>query len=126
MGTTKIIAHIDRNVIHSEYHRQILPGEDVSPVDLTVKLIHQFTTAQSTVKEIELKEFEIPADFLVSSTGLPGTTEITQVGDINIANPRYNTDLFVEILEVRETVRPAAEDWSVGPWVWVWLRSRAA
>lgn len=103
MGTTRIIADIDRNVIHGQYIRKILAGEDTSPVDLTVKLIHRYITPQNTVKEIDLHEIVIPSEFLISSSGLPGTTEVEQITQINIANPRYIKDLFLEISEVRET-----------------------
>jgi len=104
MGTTRIIADIDRNIIHGQYIRTISPGEDITPVDLTVKLIHQFVTPQNTVKEIELKEITVPSRFLKNSTGLPGTTSIQQESQINIGHPRYIVDLFLEISEVRESV----------------------
>lgn len=103
MGSTTIIANLDRNVISGEYIRTIAPGEDPAPVDLTLKLTHQYVTPQNTLKEIELHEIEIPADFLKFSTGIPGTMEFQQSAIINIANPRYNENLFIEISEVRDS-----------------------
>ena len=104
MGTTKIKASLDRNVIHGEYIRRIDVGENPDPVDITVKLLHQYITPNETLKELELQSFEVPASFLDTSNGLFGTTTFEQNAIVTIANPSYLIDLFLEILEVRDTV----------------------
>jgi len=103
MGITKIKANLDRNIIHGEYIRRIDVGESILPVDLTVKLLHQYITPNETLQELELHSFTIPADYLDTSNGLFGTTVFEQTATITLGNPSYLVDLFIEILEVRDS-----------------------
>ena len=101
MGTTAISANLDVNVIRAVYLRRINPGEDSEPVDVTVRLIHQFTNPNNQTQEIELRNFEVPADFL-EEFGLADASPVEQTFDINIINPRYLDNLIIETQEVRD------------------------
>jgi len=103
MGTTQIIANMDRNTITGEYIRNLDVGDDEMPIDVTIKLIHQFITPANTVEELELQNFIIPSTYL-SQSGLTAVTPVIQSAEFNIANPRYLDDLFIEISEVRDTL----------------------
>lgn len=102
MGTTQIIAVMDRNTIAGQYIRNLDVSDDKDLVDVTIKLIHQFTTPANATEELELQTFVVPASYLTQS-GLTAVTPVQQIADFHIANPRYIEDLFIEISETRDT-----------------------
>lgn len=100
--TTRVSAVLDHNIIHGEYLHTIPMGGGSDTVDVTVRIFHQFQNDVGTTKEIELESFVVPATFL-RVEGHDDVEDVTQTFDINIANPRYLTNLFLETEEIRSS-----------------------
>jgi hypothetical protein len=97
MGTTKISAVLDRNLVVSNYSYSSTSKEPVSKLKL--KLWHQYTDAVGSKKDVLIKESEVPADALVESYD---EVNYLQEARIFVGNPTYFTNLFVQILDERD------------------------
>lgn len=103
MGTTAIKATLDAQTIACTYYHKFDPGEDVTPVDLTVHVNHQYVTSLNTVKEITLETITIPKSYL-ETTGLAYLSEVQQTVEFTISNLRYLNNIVLEVHEIRDGV----------------------
>jgi len=101
LGDTKIKATLDGNTISCTYYRIFSTGEDISPVDLSIQVIHQFLDSEDTLKEIVLESFSVPKNYLETKSVSYLSNELHQKADFTILNLRYLTNIFIKVDEIR-------------------------
>ena len=104
MGDTKIKATLDGNTISCTYYRIFESSDDISPVDISVQVLHQFVDSSDAIKEIILESFSIPKNYLETKSVSYLSNQIHQKVDFTILNLRYLHNVFIKTIEIRETV----------------------
>ena len=104
MGDTKIKATLDGNTISCTYYRVFSSGEDISPVDLSIQVLHQFIDSADVLKEIVLESFSIPKNYLETKSVSHLSNDLHQKVDFTVLNLRYLSNIFIQVDEIRESI----------------------
>jgi len=104
LGETRIKATLDGNTISCTYYRIFDPGDDISPVDVSIQIVHQYLDSLENLKEIILETFTVLKNYLETKSVSYLSNQLHQKVDFTILNLRYLTNIIIKTEETRETV----------------------
>jgi len=90
------------NTIEIGYQHDFDPSEDATPVDLSIKVYHDYESSNFDNQSILLKTIIIPAAYVKVRRFVDGSVEHTITSAV--INLRYAAGLFIQSSEIRESI----------------------